>query len=109
MEENKLNNIITSIQDKLGEDNSSIIADDLGILITENNNAIKEMNKKDEENTILKDRNEKLMVSNGNLLQQISVEDKTNFNISKSDKNKDEKPKPFSFRSAFDKNGDFKE
>lgn len=94
-----------SIVEKLGEENSAIIADDIGTLITLNSNAQKAYNESQAEVERLKSVNEKLVVTNGNLLKQVPVEHK-----SKSEKtsDEDEAVKPISLSDAFDKYGRFK-
>ena len=73
MEDEKLLKITNSIEEKLGKDNSALIADDFGILMTENAKAQELLAQKTKEIEELKSRNEKLVTANGNLLQQIPV------------------------------------
>lgn len=94
---------MTSILDKLGQESSSLILDDVAILLSDNENMNKEMEKKEKEIVDLKKKNETLQKVNGNLLLQIGVQD-------------EEEPKKeianngrpdFDMRSCFDKNGNF--
>ena len=62
------------MSEKLGEDNSALIADDIGLLINGNTSAQNALREKDEEIARLKANNEKLVLANGNLLKQIPVE-----------------------------------
>ena len=104
MNQDKLNEVINSIGSKLGEDVKATIADDLGTLITLNENAVKEYQKVTEENSQLKDTNSKLVSANGALLQQVpqlKVE-------AEADKEEITEPKYFDYHSAFDKNGNVK-
>ena len=101
MKEDLLNSTIESIKSKLGEENSAIISDDLGILITNNTEALKELQEKDNSINDLKDRNEKLITANGRLLQQIPM------GTEQSPK-QEEKTEPFNFRSLFDEKGNWK-
>lgn len=104
MKEEELQNITNSIKEKLGEDNTALIADDLGILFTKNTevqNNISDMNK---EISSLKDKNDKLVTANGNLLQQIPMGIKE----VKKDEPKQEETY-FDYHSMFDESGNFKQ
>lgn len=104
MEDEKLLGITNSIEEKLGKENSATIADDLGILMTENSKTQELLKQREEEIKTLKERNDKLVAANGNLLQQIpmgKIEDK------KSVDQEDSKPS-FNMRDAFDEYGNLK-
>ena len=73
MTEKEFEKITKSIQDKLGKENTSLIADDLGKLITDNGTMNTEMKQKDEQITKLKQDKEALITTNGNLLQQVAM------------------------------------
>lgn len=104
MKTEELNKAIKSIEKKLGKENSATIQDDLGIIIAGNENTNKELEKLKEESKEQNERIDKLVIANGNLFQQVGMEDKNNFN----DKKQEEKPKEkFSFKSAFDEKGNF--
>lgn len=98
--ENKMN----SIQEKLGKENASLIADELGLLITDNAQMNKELENKDNEISKLKTDKENLQTANINLLQQIPMGD----DFRKEKEEPEEKKKPFDFRTAFDEKGNFK-
>ena len=102
MQDNELQSIIDSISEKVGVDNSALIADDIGNLITKNANVLESIKNKDTEIANLKSRNDKLVIANGNLLQQIPMgkEEKK--------EEKQEENKPFNFRSLFDDKGNIK-
>lgn len=103
MNSKDLETITNSIQEKLGKENSALISDDLGKLITLNSNTLTSIQDKDKEIERLTQNNEKLVIANGNLLQQIPMgkeEDKH--------QSSDSEVKSFNFREAFDKNGRFK-
>lgn len=91
-----------SISEKLGEDNTSIISDDFATMITlekQYNDSLEELKK---ERDMLKERNEKLISANANLLMKIG-------NEVKEPKNEElEDEKPFNFSSVFDEKGNFK-
>ena len=102
MQDNDLQAIIDSISEKVGTDNSALIADDIGNLITKNASVVESIKSKDTEIANLKSRNDKLVIANGNLLQQIPMgkEEKK--------EEKQEENKPFNFRSLFDDKGNIK-
>lgn len=105
MNNKDFNNIINNIQEKIGEETTSLIADDLATLTTDNltmNNEIENQNKKI---TKLETDKENLIQTNGNLLQQVVMGQEEKPKIQDDD---DEKPKKFNFYSAFDEKGKFK-
>ena len=104
MQNNDLEAITDSIKSKLGEENVALIADDLGTLITRNTQVYNNILEKDKEITRLKDDKEKLVIANGQLLQQVSVGTSSN---APKEEEKIEK-KSFNFRSVFDEKGNFK-
>lgn len=104
MEDEKLLGITSKIEEKLGKDTSATIADDIGVLLTENAKTQELIKNQEKEIADLKDRNDKLVSANGNLLQQIpmgkeepKIEEKT----------VEEKPKNLSWKDVFDKKGNF--
>lgn len=104
MEDETLLGITGSIEEKLGKDTSATIADDLGILMTENTKTQEKIKKQEEEIKALKDRNDKLVAANGNLLQQIPMgkdEDKKPID-------QEEHKSSFNMRDAFDEYGNLK-
>lgn len=105
MTDEDLIKITDSMQSKLGEDNSALIADDIGLLITGNANSQKALRERDDEIAQLKADKEKLIIANGNLLKQVPVEHKVK---STEVEDKSEDVKPISIADAFDANGNFK-
>lgn len=103
MTDEELIKITDSMQEKLG-DNSAVIADDIGLLITGNTNSQKALQERDAEIERLKATNEKLVLANGNLLKQIPVE---KANPKRSDEDASE-VKTIKLSDAFDANGNFK-
>lgn len=71
MDSKELDTLITSIKEKLGEENSAMISDDLGILITSNNESIEKINSLNNDVKTLKEKNDNLVSANGKLLQQV--------------------------------------
>lgn len=102
MQDNDLQAIIDSITEKVGNENSALIADDIGKLITINSSVVDDLKKKDTEISRLTERNEKLIVANGNLLQSIPM--------GKEEKKEEvkEEHKSTSLRDCFDERGNFK-
>lgn len=103
MEDEKLLGITSKIEEKLGKDTSATIADDIGVLLTENAKTQELIKNQEKEIADLKDRNDKLVSANGNLLQQIPM--------GKDEEKKEEKPqeKPvnLSWKDVFDSKGNF--
>lgn len=107
MTEKEFEKVTKSIQDKLGKENTSLIADDLGKLITDNGTMNTEMKQKEEQIAKLKQDKEALITTNGNLLQQVAMGNEENL-INKNKTKPEEPPKPFDYRSVFDEKGNFK-
>ena len=105
MKNEEFNTLINNMKEKLGEENTSLIADDLGLLITDNSQMNSDLNKKDDTIQKLQNDKETLIKTNGNLLQQVAMgEQENNFNMNNKE---DTKKEPFSFKKQFDKNGEF--
>ena len=100
----KFEDIQTSIETKLGEENVSMIADDLANLITYNKSLNDNICEKDEEIKRLKSDKEKLMLANGNLLKQVPM-GKDDGSFEPSAKKEEQ---PFSYRSIFDEKGNIR-
>ena len=103
MGDEELTKIIDGLQDKLGKENSAVIADDLGVLISRNaetQNVLKDRVEKIEK---LRERNEKLILANGNLLKQIPAEgsEPVKYHEEKAEK------KAITFTDIFDAHGKF--
>ncbi|MBR5434449.1 MAG: hypothetical protein IK117_08425 [Bacteroidales bacterium] len=103
MTDEEITRFTDSLQEKLGEENSAVIADDLGELITINANTQKSLAEKDKEIARLAAVNEKLVISNGNLLKRVPVEHKS----VPVERQQSVEEKPISFGDIFDKNGNF--
>lgn len=104
MDNGELNTFLDSIKEKLGEENSALISDDLGNLITKNTEVYNMMGNKDKEIERLNGLNQKLISANGSLLQQVSA------GFEKNPRDEDDPPKKsFNFRDAFDEKGRFKQ
>lgn len=103
MEDEKLLNITNSIEEKLGKDASATIADDFGILMTENAKTQETIRNQAKEIEDLKAKNEKLVSANGNLLQQIPMGREPE----KPSTETEEKVSHLSWKDAFDNKGNF--
>ena len=105
MKTDEFQNKMNSIQEKIGQDASNLILDEIGILLTDNQAMNTSLADKDKEIERLKKTNETLQNVNGNLLQQVAMgEDNIN-----TPKKEEESKKPFDFRSAYDEYGNFKQ
>lgn len=102
MSDEELTKFIDGLQDKLGKENSAVIADDLGILISSNAETQKALKARDEKIEKLRERNEKLILANGNLLKQIPAEGSEPVQ-----KSEEPKRKSASFSEIFDAHGHF--
>lgn len=105
MNSEELNTFIDSMKEKLGEENSALISDDLGNLITKNTEVFNTLSNKDKEIERLNGLNQKLISANGSLLQQVSA------GIEKNPHETDDgepAKKSFNYRDAFDEKGRFK-
>lgn len=103
--ENDLEKITASIQEKLGEETSAMITDDLANIITIKSNYDKELENNKNEITKLKKDKDVLIEANGNLLQKVKMgaEPKKE---EKEEKKQD--AKNFNFSAMFDEKGNFK-
>ena len=105
MNNNDFKKIIEGIQNKIGQENSSIIADDLGTLISDNITMNKTI---DEKENVIKEKenlNQKLVFANSSLLQQIGVPEDTSGK--KPSSKEPEEEEKISWDDCFDKNGRF--
>lgn len=101
----KIEDITKSINEKLGKEEASKIADDMASLLTLDSGRIKELQSKNDEIAKLKKDKEMLIEANGNLYQQISQE---NESILNPEIKEEKKKEPFDMRSVFDEKGRFK-
>lgn len=105
MKEKEMEELTNKMQEKLGKDAAALIADDIGLLISDAKKVNKQEEKYQADIQRLKEQKEKLIETNGNLLLQVSVAED---NISQGNKVKEEEaPKPYDFRTAIDEFGNF--
>lgn len=103
MKEKDFEKSINGMKEKLGEETSGLILDDLGLLIADNTNMNNEIKQKDEEIEQLKKDKENLLQVNGNLFKQVSMGEEQ-----KEKEDDDPKKKEsFDFRLAFDEKRKF--
>lgn len=103
MDDEKILELTGKIEETLGKENSAMISDTIGEILTGNTENMKALADRDAKIKSLQDRNEKLVAANGALLQKIPMEkaeDKVN--------SKEEKaPKKINLKDAFDAKGNF--
>lgn len=97
MKNQDFQNKMNEIQTKIGDDASSLILDDIGLLLTDNETMNTLISDKDKEIERLKQTNETLQRVNGNLLQQVAMGEDPD-----TKPKPEEKPKEFDFRTVFD-------
>lgn len=93
--------IVNGITDKLGEETTSTIGDDIANLISFQSTQQDELKKRDGEIEKLKKTNEMLVKANGSLLQQVSAY------TEEKEEEVTKKKEPLDLRTLFDKNGKF--
>lgn len=104
MTKDAMTNFINDIEGKLGKENSSLISDSLGLLVTDNEKTLENEQNLKKEIEDLKNKNSKLVSANSSLLQQVGqvsikeVENKPEDSSKESD---------ISFYDCFDKSGKF--
>ena len=105
MDDDKILEITSSIEETLGQDNFATISDKIGELLTGNSENMKAIADRDAEIDKLKDRNEKLVAANGALLQKVPM----GYKAADKQKEKEENPQPkLSLKDAFDEKGNFR-
>ncbi len=98
--------IISGIESKIGKETTALISDDLGTLISDNlvmNNTISEKENKIKEQ---EQTNQKLVLANSSLLQQVGVPNTEEPKKKRKEKN-DEEEEKISWEDCFDKRGNF--
>lgn len=102
MDDDKILELTGKIEETLGKDNSAMISDILGEIITGNAENMKAIATRDEDIKKLQDRNNKLVSANGALLQKVSVG-----KLEPKETEKKEVPKKINLKDAFDSKGNF--
>ena len=106
MKEKEMEELTNKMQEKLGKDAAALIADDIGLLISDAKKVNKQEEKYQADIQRLKEQKEKLIETNGNLLLQVSVAE-DNISQGNNKVKEEEAPKPFDFRSSIDEFGNF--
>lgn len=104
---NEMKELTDRIQEKIGKEAAGLIADDIGLLISDTSKVNSDLENRNNEIAKLKEDKEKLITTNGNLLQQISMGEESFAPSFNKREEKEEAPK-LSFRDAFDEKGNFK-
>lgn len=104
MDDDKILELTGKIESTLGKDNSAMISDTIGEILTGNTANMKAIAERDEEIKKLKEKNEKLVAANGALLQRVPM----GFENSSPKKEEKEEPKSINLKDAFDSKGNFK-
>lgn len=107
MKNEEFKKVIEGIQNKLGKENSGVIADDLGTLISDNITMNKTITEKDDIIKEKEDLNQKLVFANSSLLQQVGVP-ADNLDENKKSSKKSEEKEEISWKDCFDAKGNFK-
>ena len=103
MDDEKILELTGKIEETLGKENSAMISDTIGEILTGNTENMKALADREAEIKRLQDRNEKLVAANGALLQKIPMERSTD----KEDSKTKEAPKKINLKDAFDAKGNF--
>lgn len=103
MDDDKILEITSSIEETLGKDAFATISDKVGELLTGNTENMKALAAKDAEIDKLKDRNDKLVSANGALLQKVPM----GYEQAERKKEAEEPHKSISLKDAFDSKGNF--
>lgn len=103
MDDAKILELTGKIEETLGKENTAMISDTLGEILTGNTANMQALAERDEKIKKLQDRNEKLVSANGALLQKVPMERST-----EPSEEKKEVPKHINLKDAFDSKGNFK-
>lgn len=103
MDDNKILELTGNIEETLGKENYAMISDTIGEILTGNSQNMQSIAERDAMIKKLQDKNEKLVVANGALLQKVPM-------VRSSDEEESSKEKPapkISLKDAFDAKGNF--
>lgn len=107
MNKQEMTNFISNIENKLGKENSGLIADDLGLLITDNDSMNQMIETTKNELNAEKSRTQKLTEANSSLLRQVGSYLTDETPTSEANEEKLETFKDVSFSEFFDSKGRF--
>ena len=106
MTDEEITQFSDNLQSKLGDESMATIADDIGTLITKNAEAQKQQRESQAEIERLKSLNEKLVITNGNLLKQVPTERREE--KKQEPQGDSESVTHINLADAFDRHGNFK-
>ena len=107
MQEKEMQSFVSGIEKKLGKEHAGIIADDLGILITDNKSMLDSMMKVENDLKLEKEKSEKLTRANSSLLMQVGNYVEEGENEETAQEKTPETFKDVSFSEFFDSKGRF--
>lgn len=102
MNDENLLDITTRMEQTLGKENFAMISDQIGELITGNSNNLKRIEEAEANIKSLQDRNDKLVLANGSLLQKLPMA-----KTEEKDETEEKPKKKINLKDAFDKKGNF--
>ena len=102
MDDDKILELTGKIESTLGAESYAMISDTIGELLTGNTQNMQAIAERDDAIKKLKDRNEKLVVANGSLLQKVPM-----MKESKEPEAQETHKQNINIKDAFDKNGNF--
>ena len=102
MNDDKIIELTSRIEETIGKENAAMISDTLGEILTGNTENMKAIADRDAQIKKLQDKNDKLVAANGALLMKIPVA-----KSEPEESSTKEAPKKINLKDAFDKNGRF--
>ena len=102
MNDDRIIELTSKIEETLGKENAAMISDTLGEILTGNTENMKAIADRDAQIKTLQDKNDKLVAANGALLMKIPVA-----KSEPEESSEKETPKKINLKDAFDKNGNF--
>ena len=102
MNDDRIIELTSKIEETLGKENSAMISDTLGEILTGNTENMKAIADRDAQIKILQEKNDKLVAANGALLMKIPVA-----KSEPEESSSKEAPKKINLKDAFDKKGNF--
>ena len=103
MKNEELEVITNSIKETLGEESTALIADSLGLLMSENTRVYNSLVDKDKKIAQLEEKNNRLVNANANLLQRVPI-----VNPEPKTPKEETRKKSISLMDCFDEKGRFK-
>lgn len=102
MNDDKIIELTSKIEETIGKENAAMISDTLGEILTGNTENMKAIADRDAQIKKLQDKNDKLVAANGSLLMKIPVAKSESEESSTK-----EPPKKINLKDAFDAKGNF--